>query len=292
MNDHSEGEIIMSEVVEEFKLTTAFESFKYWFVRNSADLTRWNVIDRESMQLVQEAIDENALVADPEFNADFTLFQYNRPEYLVGSVIKGYDMKELPDMLDYLLTGAILCRAYRQGKNPDTAVPTSNAIIKWLHETDFYRAPASTQYHEAYVGGLLVHTMNVYNTAVELHKVNKFNEVPMDSIALVSIVHDWCKIGNYESYNRNVKNDETGTWEQVLSFRNKSINIPLGHGVTSMFLASKFFRLSAEESAAIRWHMNHWNVADNEVNDLQRANENYRMVHYIQFADQLSIVSY
>lgn len=43
---------------------------------------------------------------------------------------------------------------------------------------------------------------------------------------------------------------------------------------------------------AIRWHMGRWNVVDSEVNDLQTANENYPMVHMIQFADQLSIVNY
>lgn len=277
---------------EEFKLTNVFESFKYWFVRNNVNLTKWDVIDRETMQLIEESMTEKELIASPTFSADFALFQYNRPEYIAGSVVEGYDLKDLPDIFDHLLTGIILCRAHRQGKNPDAAVPTVNAIIKWLHETDFYQSPASTQYHESYLGGLLVHTLNVYNNAIELHKVNKFNEAPIDSISLVALVHDWCKIGSYESYNRNVKNDETGKWEQMLSFRTKPTNIPLGHGVTSMFLASKFFRLSAEECAAIRWHMNHWNVADNEINDLQRANENYRLVHYIQFADQLSIVSY
>lgn len=282
----------MSEVAKEFKLTRPFESFKYWFVRNNADLSKWDVIDRDTTQLVQESMDEKIIIANSLFSADFALFQYNRPEYLVGSVIEGYEITDLPDVFDNLLAGVILCRAHRQGKNPDAAVSTVKAVIKWLHETDFYTSPASTQYHESYLGGLLVHTINVYNNSVELHKVNKFNGVPIDAIALVAIVHDWCKIGSYESYNRNVKNKETGKWEQVLSFRNKSINIPLGHGVTSMFLASKFFRLTTEECAAIRWHMNHWNVADNEVNDLQRANEAYKMVHYIQFADQLSIVSY
>ena len=66
----------------------------------------------------------------------------------------------------------------------------------------------------------------------------------------------------------------------------------LGHGVSSMFLASRFFKLSVEEAAAIRWHMGDYNVADNEMNDLHQANETYPMVQLLQFADRLSRVKY
>ena len=93
-------------------------------------------------------------------------------------------------------------------------------------------------------------------------------------------------------YMRNVKNDETGIWEKVPSYKRIDASIPLGHGAQSMFMASRLFKLTADESLAIRWHMGVWNVSSNEYNDLQQANENYPLVHLLQFADQLSIVNY
>ena len=54
----------------------------------------------------------------------------------------------------------------------------------------------------------------------------------------------------------------------------------------------KFFKLSQEEALAIRWHMGEYNVADNEMNELHYANENYPLVFLLQFADRLSITNY
>lgn len=37
------------------------------------------------------------------------------------------------------------------------------AFMGWLEETDFYEAPASTKYHGNESGGLLQHSINVYD---------------------------------------------------------------------------------------------------------------------------------
>lgn len=165
-------------------------------------------------------------------------------------------------------------------------------ILKWLRSTDFYTAPASTIYHESYSGGLLYHTYNVVQNILNLLKLEKFVNVDIASAVLVAAVHDWCKIGLYESYSRNVKNADTGKWEAVNAFKRKDFAIPLGHGVQSMYIANKFFKLTLEECLAIRWHMGRWNVSESEVNEFQQANEQYPLVHMLQFADQLAITSY
>ena len=170
---------------------------------------------------------------------------------------------------------------------------TYDRIVNWLNTTDFYKAPASTQYHESYVGGLCQHSINVANIASDLCELPIFeNKVDKNSAVLIALMHDWCKINYYEPYMRNVKNDQTGQWEQKQAFKYKGAQIPLGHGVSSLFIAQKFFRLSLEESLAIRWHMGKWRCIDSEDSELQSANENYPLVHLIQFADQLSIVNY
>ena len=68
--------------------------------------------------------------------------------------------------------------------------------------------------------------------------------------------------------------------------------INLGHGVSSMFLINKFFHLSLEEASAIRWHMGSYRTSDAEFDELQTCNENFMLVHLLQFADQLSLVKY
>ena len=40
--------------------------------------------------------------------------------------------------------------------------------VKWLEASDFFYAPASTRFHGSYAGGLLEHSLNVYDELVRL----------------------------------------------------------------------------------------------------------------------------
>ena len=179
-------------------------------------------------------------------------------------------------------------------KNPDRCYNKLTRCFEWLRNTDFYTCPASTQYHDSFTGGLLKHSLNVCDSAVNLLAAEPFKStVHIEDAVLVSLIHDWCKIGLYVPYKRNVKDEATGQWNAVDAFRYaENRTICLGHGVSSMYMASKFFNLNMEESLAVRWHMGKWNVADSEINELQQANRMYPLVHLIQFADQLAITDY
>lgn len=237
---------------------------------------------------------EGADISEELFN-QLELFK-RTPEEGLGEKIPTATINDGTDTLinqyEILLAGCIRARMIASGRNPDNG--NVSALLDWLESTDFFTAPASTQYHEAHVRGLVMHTLRVYNKMCDMWQVPDFADVAIHSAALVALLHDWCKIGLYEQYNRNVKNDDTGKWEQVLAFRHSENNAigSFGHGVTSLFLAGRFFRLSNEEALAIRWHMGEYNVADNEMNDLHRSNEMYPMVQMIQFADRLSITRY
>lgn len=176
------------------------------------------------------------------------------------------------------------------------AMIKANRCIKWLRSTDFFVSPASTRYHDAELGGLVKHSLRVAWILIHLASNGLFSigdNRTLCGFALVALVHDWCKINTYEKYTRNVKNDETGQWEKVDAYRHVDrVPVPLGHGVASMWMAEKFFPLTREMALAIRWHMGHWRVPDDEVGELQQANEQYPMVHLLQFADQLAITDY
>jgi hypothetical protein len=99
-----------------------------------------------------------------------------------------------------------------------------------------------------------------------------------------------CKSHRDRKYTVILKNDETGEWEKVASYRHKPSDYPFGHGVTSLYMAEKLFKFSLEQALAIRWHMSVYDVSDYERSDLFDANEKYPMCMLIQMADQLSIL--
>ena len=213
---------------------------------------------------------------------DFKLFM-NHPAYPYGRACHD------TDYLDY---DALIAGYFFTLYDDEKAEKMTDRCLEWLHGTDFFTAPASTQYHDSFEGGLVYHSINVYNKMLELLLVPSFGKVSWKDALITALVHDWCKIGLYESYFRNVKNDVTGQWEQVKSFRHAKTQIPMGHGTTSMFMANKFIKLSTEQALAIRWHMGVYQVSDTEKPDLFRSNEAYPMVYLLQFADQLSITEY
>ena len=226
-----------------------------------------------------------------EAMADYIKFK-TRPEWWLGKQLFGDTIQDVKRYYDILIVASMLMRFHNRGD--DSGIRVGTIILDWLATTDFYSAPASGRFHDSYEGGLVNHTMNVYNQMCEVWKIHKFNNVDVGSFTLVALTHDWCKIGLYESYMRNVKDEVTGQWHQEKSYkwRESGPSFSFGHGVSSMFLASRFINLTADEAAAIRWHMGHWNIASNEETDLQTSNEIYPLVLMIQFADALSIVRY
>ena len=231
-----------------------------------------------------------------EASSDDIFIQYKlwqtRPERTVGRPVTliGKNMEQLIDAYEELFIGAyILTQNATVMKGYKSKFEIA---IDWLRTTDFYTAPASTKYHEAIPGGLLVHTLRVYNEMVKLHKIDEFNKVDIAKATIAALVHDWCKIGYYESYQKNVKDDATGQWRKETAYTVNQKGLPFGHGTTSMYIAMKLLRLTEEQALAVRWHMGAWHVTDVEKSELQKANTSYPMVYLIQFADQLACTDY
>ena len=130
-------------------------------------------------------------------------------------------------------------------------------LMGWLEETDFYTAPASTRYHGAHEGGLVEHSLAVYDRLVGL--VNFYSNEDSDpiyneSLAIVSLFHDLCKVNCYKPDTRNVKDDK-GVWHKVPCYKYEE-QFPFGgHGSKSVYLVQHFMHLDPEEAAAINCHM-------------------------------------
>ena len=130
--------------------------------------------------------------------------------------------------------------------------PGAEPLLKWILTTDFFTAPASTKFHCACEGGLVMHSLNVYKTLVEKYYNQETDNI--ESFTICALLHDLCKARFYKVSTRNVKNETTGAWEKQPFYQVEDA-FPYGHGEKSVFLIERFMRLKTEEAMAIRWHM-------------------------------------
>lgn len=127
-------------------------------------------------------------------------------------------------------------------------------VINFLEKSDFFKAPASTRFHGAHEGGLMEHSMKVYEILV--HKVNNCvipMEVSSETLIIIALLHDICKTNFYKVDYRNAKNS-FGEWEKV-PYYTIDDTIPYGHGEKSVMMITEYMKLSVEEKYCIRWHM-------------------------------------
>ena len=119
-------------------------------------------------------------------------------------------------------------------------------LIKFLENSDFFTAPASTRFHGAKECGLMEHSMKVY-------EILKTKTPDSPSVRIIALLHDLCKANYYKIDYRNAKN-ALGVWEKV-PYYTVDDTIPYGHGEKSVMMISEFIKLTLEERYAIRWHM-------------------------------------
>lgn len=143
----------------------------------------------------------------------------------------------------------------------------ADKLLEYLLSTssDFFTAPASARYHSSYEGGLCEHSLNVFDCLVGYLESPHVRDdlklsYSMESIAIVSLLHDLCKINVYKKGFRNVK-DESGAWKRVDTFEYDD-PMPYGHGEKSVYMISPFMKLTREEAFAIRYHMGYSSTED------------------------------
>ena len=132
----------------------------------------------------------------------------------------------------------------------------ADKLLEWLTRSDFFVAPASMRRHCSYEGGLCEHSVHVYKRLVRLltmeYGENWESVVPHESVAIMALLHDLCKVDTYVVDYRNVKVD--GVWTKVPCYKTED-SLPYGHGEKSVYIISAFMRLTREEALAINWHM-------------------------------------
>lgn len=160
-------------------------------------------------------------------------------------------MEELrtPDDLQEEFTNLVTQNIHREGIED---------LMQWLCQTDFFKAPASTRYHGCYGGGLAQHSLNVHAQLTKLCKWYEC-EASTESIAIVALFHDLCKVGCYKTEMR-WRKDANNRWEQYPTWKFEEDYCFGGHGAKSVYLIQNFMKLTPEEAAAINAHMGAWDA--------------------------------
>lgn len=157
-------------------------------------------------------------------------------------------------------------------------------------KSDFFTAPASTKYHGSFEGGLLWHSLHVYDCLKAYMERDRVRDVygltaSDETIALIALLHDICKVNFYTVQMRNAKNEQTGQWEKV-PYYSIDDKLPYGHGEKSVYIISGFMRLTREEAFAIRFHMGF--SAQGDINIVGNAFEMFPLAYALHAADMES----
>ena len=164
----------------------------------------------------------------------------------------------------------------------------ADKLLEYLNSpsSDFFTAPASARFHSSFEGGLAEHSINVYECLKSYLDSDRIKSTfgfsyTDESIAIVALLHDLCKINVYKKGFRNVK-DEKGVWQRVDTFEYDD-QLPYGHGEKSVYIISGYMKLTREEAFAIRYHMGYSSTED--ARNVSAAFEMFPLAFALSTAD-------
>ena len=160
----------------------------------------------------------------------------------------------------------------------------SDDLINWLESSDFFTAPASTKFHSNYEGGLCEHSLNVYECLKDRLSRDGECEYSEETIAIVALLHDVCKVNCYKKDTKNKKID--GKWVQQ-EFWTIDEKFPCGdHADKSVIILQNFIKLEPDEILAIRAHMGEYDSATKGGSHfISRIFERCRLAVHLHLAD-------
>ncbi|MBE5741135.1 MAG: hydrolase [Clostridiales bacterium] len=167
----------------------------------------------------------------------------------------------------------------------------ANALLDYLtNHSDFFVAPASGRRHSAFEGGLCFHSLNTYHrykkNIIKEYGEKYFEVISDESIAIIALLHDLCKVNTYNVDYRNQKVD--GQWIQVPYYAYNN-SLPYGHGEKSVYIISGYMRLTREEAMAINWHMGGFDPRNQGSSDMADAFNRYPTAVLFHISDMEAV---
>ena len=182
-------------------------------------------------------------------------------------------------------------------------------LFDMLNASDFYDAPASCKYHLNCRGGLVEHSLNVYDNLVTLINsapnkvIQKISEASVsnnldETLIIVALFHDISKMNFYEPtiinkkiYNtQGSKSDNLGRFDWIAKEEYKTRDnkfIYGSHEMNSEFIIRQYIPLTISESIAILHHMG-GQAYDSAKDDLSEVFKQYPLALYLHLADMMA----
>jgi len=115
--------------------------------------------------------------------------------------------------------------------------------IKYLENSDFFNAPASTRYHRDYPGGLAEHCLNLLEPLkISNSRLKEKEQLPEESLIIIALCHDICKEGLY-----------SGGYGNYRILKGHPANNK--HSILSIERIKKYIKLTRIERDIILYHM-------------------------------------
>lgn len=171
-----------------------------------------------------------------------------------------------------------------------------DAVLSELEKLGFFEAPASTRFHGAEKGGLLAHSLNVYDQATALRDMevglnpSLAEKLPAASVAIAALLHDVCKAEVYKEIEK-FRKDKNGNWEKYTTYGVDYSTFPIGHGEKSVIRLLRWgLEMTDDEMLAIRWHMSAFDMPDSPEarGNFTAAGDKSPLVTLINCADTLA----
>lgn len=157
-------------------------------------------------------------------------------------------------------------------------------LTKYLDAVNYFEKPYTAQYNRSYAGGLCEQAIALCYELGQLCNAYFPGRYTEEDVIKVALFKDLYRAEMYEVYAKNVKNDETGKWEQVLAYRTKEVRPTFGDlGFSSFMIARKFIDLNDEQIEAI-CHSSFRDVYTNDIHDILKSYPLATLTHMAEMA--------
>lgn len=149
-----------------------------------------------------------------------------------------------------------------------TKIVGMDCLVENLENGGFFTAPCSTKHHLSKEGGLLEHSMNVFEM---LTKLNEATGADLDYTDMVvcALLHDVGKMGDHDKPNYVENILKTGP-SKAQPFKTNPELTYEEHEIRSVIIASRCIKLTEEQETAILHHNGLYSKLDSSY-----GNHNY-----------------
>lgn len=151
-------------------------------------------------------------------------------------------------------------------------------LIKFLERMGYFKAPASTNRHYSFEGGLIKHSYSVYRLFSRLCKEFDLG-MTEDSIIICSLLHDVCKSDVY------MLTDSGYKYNGFIK----------GHAERSLRKVKQYIKLTEQEEELIKFHMGmygttefHNGMGEYTLRELVKAYNENKIAKLFYFCDDMS----